>query len=198
MSSFAAVLDANVLYSYPLTSVLLELAEARLFRPIWSRDIHAEWIRAVRRNRPDIAPEKLERRRAAMDEALPDACVSGYKRLIGTLELPDPDDCHVLAAAIRARAQVIVTFNEKHFPAEVLDEFDLCTQHPDTFLRHLIDLAPNVVRARLAFSVRVLKRPQMKVEEYIAMIERQSLPESAAALRELFDTDTDGNSTAGL
>jgi len=67
MSHFAAVLDANVLYSYPLTSVLLELAEARLYRPIWSKDLHEEWIRAVARSRPDIAPEKLERRRAAMD-----------------------------------------------------------------------------------------------------------------------------------
>jgi predicted nucleic acid-binding protein len=116
LSSFAAVLDANVLYSYPLTSVLLELADARLYRPIWSADIHAEWIRAVKRNRPDLAPEKLERRRAAMDEALPDACVTGYRRLIGALDLPDPGDRHVLAVAIRARAQVIVTFNERHSP----------------------------------------------------------------------------------
>ncbi len=135
MSNFAAVLDANVLFSYPLTSVLLELAEARLYRPIWSADIHDEWIRAVTSTRPDIAPEKLERRRAAMDEALPDACVGGYARLIPVLELPDPYDRHVLAAAIRARAQVIVTFNEKDFPAKTLAEFDLCTQHPDTPLR---------------------------------------------------------------
>lgn len=189
MSSFAAVLDANVLYSYSLTSVLLELAEARLYRPIWSNDIHAEWIRAVTRKRPDIAPENLERRRAAMDEALPDACVGGYGRLIGALELPDPDDRHVLAVAIRARAQVIVTFNEKHFPADVLSEFDLCTQHPDTFLRHLIDLAPTVVRARLENAATMLKRPPLTIEEYIAMIERQSLPESAAALRELFGSE---------
>src|SRR3569833_2646570 len=57
MSHFAAVLDANVLYSYPLTSVLLELAEARLYRPIWSKDIHEEWIRAVTCSRPDVAPK---------------------------------------------------------------------------------------------------------------------------------------------
>ena len=137
MSHFAAVLDANVLYSYPLTSVLLELAEARLYRPIWSKDIHEEWIRAVTRSRPDIAPEKLERRRAAMDRALPDACVSGY-------------------------------------------------QHPDTFLRHLIDLAPNIVRARLATMIEGFSNPAMTHEEYISVLERQSLPETAAALRELF------------
>jgi hypothetical protein len=61
MSSFAAVLDANVLYRYPLTSFLLELAEARLYRPIWSNDIHEEWMRAVARDRPDLTTEKLQR-----------------------------------------------------------------------------------------------------------------------------------------
>lgn len=168
MSNFAAVLDANVLYSYPLTCVLLELAELRLYRPIWSADIQKEWLRA------------------AMDEALPDACVGGYRRLIPVLELPDPDDRHVLAAAIRGKAQVIVTFNEKHFPADTLAEYDLSTQHPDTFLRHLIDLAPSAVRGRLEEMVGALKSPPMTIEDYISLLERQSLPESAAALRELF------------
>lgn len=185
MSSFAAVLDANVLFRYPLTSVLLELAEARLYRPIWSQDIHDEWTRSLRTERPDLDPSKIERRRRAMDAALPDACVGGYQRLIPSLDLPDADDRHVLAAAIRGKAQVIVTFNEKDFPADALAEFDLCTQHPDTFLRHLIDLAPNVVRARLLAMIERLKHPPTAVSDYIAILERQSLPEAAAALREL-------------
>lgn len=189
MSNFAAVLDANVLYSYPLTSVLLELAEARLYRPIWSADIHAEWIRALKEKRPDLDPAKLKRRRAAMDEALPDACVSGYQRLTPSIDLPDADDRHVLAAAIRAKAQVIVTFNEKDFPAATLAEFDLSTQHPDTFLRYLIDLAPNIVRTRLEEMVARYKNPAMTIEEYISVLERQPLPETAAALRELFLSD---------
>jgi PIN domain len=132
---------------------------------------------------------KLERRRAAMDQALPDACVSGYQRLVPAIELPDPDDRHVVAAAIRAKAQVIVTFNEKDFPAAVLEEFDLTTQHPDTFLRHLIDLAPNIVRIRLATMIGGFSHPAMTHEEYISVLERQSLPETAAALRDLFDAD---------
>src|SRR5882724_11591289 len=91
------------------------------------------------------------------------------------------DDRHVLAAAIRAKAQVIVTFNEKDFPAAVLEEFDLAAQHPDAFLRHLIDLAPNIVRARLATMTKGLSNPAMTHEEYISVLERQSLPETAAA-----------------
>lgn len=84
-----------------------------------------------------------------------------------------------------ARLRVIVTFNEKHFPAAVLEEFDLCTQHPDTFLRHQTDLAPNVVRARLLAMIAALKNPPTSVADYLAILERQSLPETAAALREL-------------
>ena len=149
MSHFTALLDANVLHCYPLTSLLMEPAEARLFRPAWSDDIHAEWRRSVLRARPDLDPALLERRRAAMDAAVPDACVTGYGPLIGGLSLPDPDDRHVLAAAIRAKAQVIVTFNEADFPAETLAGFDLVTQHPDRFLCLLIDLALVVVRTRI-------------------------------------------------
>lgn len=189
MSHFAAVLDANVLYSYPLTVVLLELAEARLYRPIWSEDIHEEWQRNLRHNRPDLDPAKITRRRECMDAALPDACVRGYQQLIPSLELPDADDRHVLAVAIRAGAQVIVTYNESDFPAETLGEFDVCAQHPDTFLRHLIDLSPNVVRHRILELVERLTDPPLTIEDYIAMLERQSLPETAAALRHLLPDD---------
>lgn len=186
MSHFTAVLDANVLHSYPLTSLLLELAEARLFRPAWSADIHAEWMRSVHTARPDIATAKLERRRAAMDTALPDACVSGYQRLIPALTLPDPDDRHVLAAAIRAKAQVIVTFNEKDFPAAELATFDISAQHPDVFLCHLIDLNPASVRARVQLMLAAWKQPPNTAEQLIGFLERCGLPETAAALRELF------------
>ena len=186
MSHFAAVLDANVLHAYPLTSVLLELAEARMFRPVWTAEIHAEWLQSVCNARPEIPREKLERRRVAMDTALPDACVDGYQKLIPSLDLPDPNDRQVLAAAIRAKAQVIVTFNERDFPEAILAEFDICAQHPDTFLCHLIDLAPNIVRTRMTTLVEGLKNPAMSIDEYIAMLERLALPETAAALRGLF------------
>lgn len=186
MSHFTALLDANVLHCYPLTSLLMELAEARMYRPAWSEDIHAEWQRSVLAARPGIATEALERRRRAMDDAVPDACVAGYRSLIGGLTLPDPDDRHVLAAAIRAKAQVIVTFNEADFPADTLAGFDLVTQHPDVFVRHLIDLAPAVVRTRVERMLEGWDRPPKTPEEFIGALERIGMPEAAAALRELF------------
>ncbi|HEX7639868.1 MAG TPA: PIN domain-containing protein [Burkholderiaceae bacterium] len=186
MSHFAALLDANVLHSYPLTSLLLELAEARMYRPAWSADIHDEWIRSVRRARPEVDTALLMQRREAMDVALPDACVSGYGPLIGGLVLPDPDDRHVLAAAIRAKAQVIVTFNERDFPADTLAGFDIVVQHPDVFLRHLVDLAPAIVRARVETMLGNWRRPPNTPDSFIATLERAGLPDAAAALRELF------------
>ncbi len=65
----------------------------------------------------------------------------GYEALIPSLKLPDPDNRHVLAAIV-AGVDVFVTCNLKDFPAEVLDRYEIEAQHPDEFLRHLIDLAP--------------------------------------------------------
>ena len=167
MSHFTAVLDANVLHSQPLTSLLLELAVARLYRPAWSQDIHAEWRRSVLRARPDVDPVALDRRRAAMDSALPDACVSGYAPFIEALTLPDPDDRHVLAVAVRAKAQVIVTFNERDFPSNTLAGFDVVAQHPDVFLRHLVDLQPALVRARIEQMLHGWRQPPNTPEAFI-------------------------------
>lgn len=186
MSHFTAVLDANVLHCQPLTSLLLELAVARLYRPAWSQDIHAEWRRSVLRARPEVDPTALDRRRAAMDAALPDACVSGYAAIIQALSLPDPDDRHVLAAAVRAKAQVIVTFNERDFAADTLAGFDVAAQHPDVFLRRLVDLHPALVRARIEQMLKGWRQPPNTPGAFIDTLERAGLPDTAAALRELF------------
>jgi hypothetical protein len=83
--------------------------------------------------RPELDPAALDRRRAAMDAALPDASISGYAPFNGALTLPDPDDRHVLAVAVRAKAQIIVTFNERDFTADTLAGFDVVAQHPQRF-----------------------------------------------------------------
>lgn len=138
------------------------------------------------RVRPDVDPSALDRRRAAMDAALPDACVSGYAPFIEVLTLPDPDDRHVLAVAVRAKAQVIVTFNERDFPADTLAGFDVVAQHPDVFLRHLIDLQPALVRTRIEQMLQGWRQPPNTPEAFIDTLERTGLPDTAAALRELF------------
>jgi len=145
VSSFTALYDASVLYPSDLRNLLMHLALTGLFRARWSADIHEEWISALLRNRPDLTRAKLERTRMLMDEHATDALVTDYQHLIPGLQLPDPNDRHVLAAAIRARADVIVTINLRDFPAETLAAFGIEAQHPDEFVLHLLDLSPGVV-----------------------------------------------------
>jgi hypothetical protein len=106
MSSFTAFLDANVLHPAELRSFLMCLAMSELFRARWSNDVHEEWISSVLKKRPDISRAKLERTRELMDMKAPDALVAGYEGLIPDLDLPNPNDRHVLAAAILGRADV--------------------------------------------------------------------------------------------
>lgn len=140
MANFTVIYDANVLYPAPLRDFLMRLALTDLFRARWTEDIHAEWIRNVLEVRPDLKREQLERTRELMNANVRDCLVDGYQPLITALELPDPDDRHVLAAAIRANASVIVTFNLRDFPSELLAQYGIEAQHPDEFIVHLIDL----------------------------------------------------------
>ena len=115
-----AVYDACVLYPAPLRDLLIRLARTGLFRARWTDLIHDEWIRNVLGNRSDLTAEQLERTRQLMNAAVRDCLVTGYEHRIEDLNLPDPDDRHVLAAALEAQAQVIVTYNLRDFPTSAL------------------------------------------------------------------------------
>jgi predicted nucleic acid-binding protein len=132
--SVTAVYDANILYPAPLRDLFIRLAQAGLVRAKWSETIHDEWLRNVLKDNPQLSPERLARTRTLMNEAVRDCLVTGYEDLIASLSLPDPDDRHVLAAAIRSGGNVIVTYNLTDFPAETLARFDIVAQHPDDFL----------------------------------------------------------------
>ena len=102
MATLGAFFDANVLYPSGLQNFLMHLALTGVFCAHWSAEVHDEWTRSLLKNRPDLTSAKLERTRQLMDKALPDALVTGYEHLIDAIRLPDPDDRHVLAAAINA------------------------------------------------------------------------------------------------
>ena len=131
MDRFTAFFDASVLYPASLRDLLMRLAVRGLFRAKWSALVHEEWIRGVLADRPDLTRKQLERTRALMDAHVPDSMVTGYEKLIEGLDLPDPDDRHVLAAAIRGRADVIVTCNLKDFPPEKLAPYRRIMTVPD-------------------------------------------------------------------
>ena len=191
MAAFGAFYDANVLYPSELRNLLMHLALTGLFRARWSAAVHEEWISNLLEKRPDLTREKLERTRMLMDRHATGALVTGYEDLIPELQLPDPGDRHVLAAAIRGDADFIVTMNLKDFPPAVLAPFGLEAQHPDEFILHLLDLAPGAVVAAAEAHRQSLKNPPKTVEEYLAMLERQGLTLTVSVLRDYMGRDAD-------
>lgn len=158
------------------------LALSGRFRARWSLEIHNEWKRNLLKNRPDLTAEQLDRTSELMDHAIPDACVTGYENLVEGLMLPDMNDRHVLAAAIRCNASVIVTFNKKDFPCTLLEPFGLEAQHPDEFVDDLFNLDPAAVVCAAQRQRKQLKMPPMDVGTYLDLLLRQGLVRSVEAL----------------
>ena len=116
MPRLVALLDANVLYPARVRDLLIRLAIAGLYQARWSEQILDECFDNLLGNRPDLTDEQLARARQLMTTALPDATVAGYEDRIEENDLPDPDDRHVLAAAVTAGASLLVTNNLGDFP----------------------------------------------------------------------------------
>lgn len=183
MATFTALYDACVLYPAPLRDLLMWLSLTDLFRARWTEQILDEWMKNLLENRPDLRKEQLERTRGLMNKSTLDCLVTGYEDLIEGLELPDPDDRHVLAAAIRSNASVIVTYNLKDFPLLYLNEFGIDVQHPDVFIEHLIDLSPGTVCAAVKKHRNSLRNPSKTADEYLETLSRQQLPQTMERLR---------------
>ena len=183
-TQFIVILDSSVLYPAPLRDLLLQLAFSGLFRGKWTNRIHDEWIGHLLKNRPDISPEQLSYTKNKINEAVLDCLVTGYESLIDSLTLPDPNDRHVLAAAVRSQAQIIVTYNLKDFPSRALTKYNIEAQHPDSFLRHQIDLYPSHFLSCVKTVRNRLKKPQKNPEEYLDILTSQNLPQTTLFLRQ--------------
>lgn len=178
-----ALLDANVLYPAGLRDLLLRLADRYLYAPLWSADIHEEWMRSLLADRPDIDAGVLDRTRAVMDAHFPDAVVTGYEAIAATLDLPDPDDRHVLAAAIQGSADMIVTRNLRDFPADRLAPHGLAAQHPDAFVVELFEADADAVLAAVRGHRAALRNPPRSAGDYLAALERLGLRRTVLLLR---------------
>lgn len=176
------ILDACVLYPASLRDFLLRLVEADVFRGHMSRDILDECFRSVERDRPELGA-KLKRTREILEEAFADLLVNGYAHLVHDLDLPDPDDRHVLAAAIAAEATIIVTFNLKDFPAERLAAHGVSAVHPDAFVLACIEAAPEAVAEVVRAQAAGLRSPPATIEMLLGRLADQGLPRAAVACR---------------
>ena len=179
------VYDACVLYPAALRDLLIRIGQAGLVGARWTDTILDECFRAIHRERPEVPETALARTRRLMCAAVRDGLVTDYEALADRLKLPDPTDRHVLAAAIRAGAQSIVTRNLKDFPADRLAVFGVQAQDPDEFVLGLLgSQASAVVRIIIEQAVD-LRNPPRTVEDVLETLEANGLTRSVAEINAL-------------
>ena len=139
---YTCVLDTNVIFPINIRDLLFWFAYYNLYTPKWSEGIFDEWKAVMKRK--GVSDDEIVKRTSKAAEAFPDAQVLNYEPLIPTLNLPDEKDRHVLAAAIKVNANIIVTNNLKDFPNAYLDTFGLKALSADEFLTDIIDLNPKL------------------------------------------------------
>ncbi len=179
---FVVVLDANVLFPFRKRDVLLRFCEAGLFRARWSQQILDEWTNNLLAAKPHLAAS-IQAQLEAMERAFPEASVQGHEPLIAALTLPDPDDRHVLAAAISSGAQHIITENLRDFPEEVLSDFGIEAIDADEFLSRTFDLYPEAAIEALKLMRLSYRSPPFNPSEFVFDLTAKGLPKLASRLR---------------
>lgn len=180
---FKCVLDTNVIYPLWTRDLLLWFANCDLYTPQWSENICREWINVMVRK--GISLEEAKKRSNIINEAFPHALVQNYSSLIEHLNLPDEDDRHVLAAAIKTNANLIITNNLKDFPESYLVNYGLKAKSPDDFFTDIIDLNPEL--ALKAFKKLVInkKKPPYNDFEVLDIFRNNGLTDTANYLHSL-------------
>ncbi len=186
-SHFIAVLDTCVLYPAPIRDLLLYCAVEKLYMPKWSADILKEIRSTFKKQRPDIPQKAVEFLLHDMVSHFGEANVTGYKKLIPAMDLPDPKDNHVLATAVRCNAAVIVTFNLRDFPKRKLNPYHIEVQHPDEFCQNMLDIQPGRFLEAFLSQVEKLKNPPKTPDEVINSLFKCGLLKTAKGLGNLIN-----------
>lgn len=181
-SPYPVVLDDCVLYPSLLRDLLMHLGLTGLYQPKWSAIIEEEWQRNLIKDRPDLNSDQIKQTGELMNRALPDAMVTGFEPLVASIDLPDADDRHVIAAAICSNAEIVVTFNLKDFPLQYLNNFGIEALYPDNFITDLFDLNQALVLAAVNKQRRNMRKPPKSVDEYLDALLRQALPQTVKEL----------------
>ena len=176
------VYDANVIYPGSLRDLLVRLARTDLVEARWTTQILEEMVNAIVRRQPELRTN-LERTCALMNSTVPDALVIDYEYLIPGLNLPDPNDRHVLATAIHCNAQTIITNNLKDFPQDILDMYEVKAQTADDFVLSICEEHLPRVGKIIMEQANELRNPPSTVEELLDRLDRVGIPESIKILR---------------
>jgi predicted nucleic acid-binding protein len=182
---YAALLDACVLHPVATADALMSLAAAGLFAAKRTRRIELEWMASVLRKRPDLEG-RLQTRRDAMRDAVPDWEVEerAWRAIEEGLHLPDPEDRHVLAAALAGHADCIVTANLSDFPRAIVEPLRIEVTHPDDFVVAQWDLDPLAAVAAFKRMRARWKKPEADATAFVDAMERGGLLLTAQRLRE--------------
>lgn len=175
MAVIHAFLDTNVLFSATLRDILLRLAVADAYRPLWSAESRSELRAIFHRKRSNIDQTKLDRLFHLMDAVLEEHLVENYEPLIKTIQLPDTNDRHIVAAAAQGKGHYIVTLNIRDFPKYALQPYGLAAIHPDDFIHLLSLFAPDTVLKTLNQHRSQLKNPPFPPQAYLQMLNNHQL-----------------------
>lgn len=168
MPRYRAVLDACVLAPMPLADTLLRLAWRGMFIPCWSEDILAEVARTLEKFGYPAAP--IHRRITVMTSVFEEAMVHDLDSSLLTHSLPDPDDNHVLVAAVQAGASAIVTLNLKDFPESICRGHGVDVLSPDRFLLNQFGQNPVGVGDVLREQTEAMRNPPVPLTELLDLL----------------------------
>lgn len=182
MTPLVALLDTNVLYSAQLRDIHLQLARDSVYEVKWTLTILSELRDALLRQAPSVSHARLEYLFATMNRSFPDARISGIEKLVQSIHLPDPDDRHVLAAAIVGKCDTLVTQNIRHFPDDYLSSFGIRVSSPDDFLAALLITRPKRFCASVRSVLSRLDEPSYTFNEYLAQLRQNGLIQTATIL----------------
>jgi predicted nucleic acid-binding protein len=171
--AFPAFLDTCTVYGSVLNDLILWLAEGGAFRPLWSAGVMKELQENLVEDGVDAS--LAEKRVRQMRAFFPDAMVDGYETLIDSMTC-HPRDRHVLAAAVRANAEVLVTFNLKDFPDDCVAGYEIDVVHPDDFLLDQLDLYPSLVMRSLRRLVELYQNPPVTMDDLLEMLTKAGVP----------------------
>jgi len=180
--SFRVIYDANALFGALQRSILVRVGVHQTkfnLRILVTHEILDEMANAVQRKYPDFSTEQSESLKAAIIASVADCLVTGYEHRVPAVDISDLDDRHVLAAAVHARAQAIVT-DDRDFERAVLEPHGLIAQRPDDFLTDLFDLNAVVARQLVGEEAGVRN---VTVDDLIDLIEERGLIRFAQHLK---------------
>lgn len=188
-AKFTAVLDANVMFPVSVFDILAQFAIDGLFTAKWTEDIDDEWTRNLLLARKDLSKQQIHKRRDIQRLAIPDWEIqkAKYQPIISSLDLPDANDRHVLAAAIAGHADSIVSFNLKDFPSKILDAYDIEVIHPDDFICLQLDLIPYKALTAFKHIRNRLKNPPLTAEKLLESYEKAGLISTVTRLKDAIE-----------